>query len=99
MFISRYQKHALAVIEYLATSLLIWTQVNRTWTRTLIDTDVMTNFLSSEFTKKAKILLQRKSNVYAVTDIDEKSLEYNKEIIDQEIEEIRLQIRLHINDM
>ena len=50
----------------------------------------MMNFLLSEFIKKVKILLQRKSDVYTVTDIDEKSLEYNKEMIDQEIEEIRL---------
>ena len=48
------------------------------------------NFLLSEFIKKAKILLQKKSNAYTVTDIDEKSLRYNKEMIDQETEEIRL---------
>ena len=60
---------------------------------------VMMNFLSSEFTKKAKILLQKKSNVYAVTDIDEKSLEYNKEIIDQEMKKTQLQIESHMNDM
>ena len=59
----------------------------------------MTNFLSPEFTKKAKILLQKKSDVYAVMNIDEKSLEYNKETVDHETEEIRLQIRLHMNDM
>ena len=52
--------------------------------------NVTANFLSSEFTKKVKILLQKKSNVYAVTDIDEKSFKYNKEMIDQETEEIRL---------
>ena len=46
--------------------------------------------MSSSFVKKVNILLQRKSNVYAVTDIDEKSFEYNKEIVDQEIKEIRL---------
>ena len=46
-----------------------------------------------------KISLQKKDDVYAVTDIDEKSLEYNKEQIDQEIEEIRLQIRSYINDI
>ena len=46
--------------------------------------------MSSSFVKKANILLQRKSDVYAVTDIDEKSLEYNKETVDQETEEIRL---------
>ena len=61
--------------------------------------NVMTNFLSSEFTKRVKILLQKKSDVYAVTDIDEKSLEYNKEIVDQEIEETQLQIRSYMNDM
>ena len=74
-------------------------QVNKTWVRTLIDTDVTVNFLSSEFMKKAKILLQKKSNAYAVTDIDEKSCEYNKEMIDQKIEEIRLQIEPHIKNM
>ena len=51
---------------------------------------VIVNFLLSEFAKKAKILLQKKSNAYAVTDIDEKSFEYNKEMINQEIEEIKL---------
>ena len=50
----------------------------------------MTNFMLSSFVKKANILLQRKSDVYVVTDIDEKSLKYNKERVDQEIEEIRL---------
>ena len=53
----------------------------------------------SEFTKKAKILLQKKSDVYAVTDIDEKLFEYNKETVNQETEEIRLQIRPHINNI
>ena len=53
----------------------------------------------SSFAKKANILLQRKSNVYTVTDIDEKLLEYNKEKIDEETEEIRLQIRSHINNI
>ena len=53
----------------------------------------------SEFVRKMKILLQKKDNVYAVTDIDKKSLEYNKEQINQEIKEIRLQIRSHMNDM
>ena len=59
----------------------------------------MINFLSSEFTKKVKISLQKKSNVYAVTDIDEKPLKYNKETVDHETEEIRLQIRSYMNDM
>ena len=44
----------------------------------------------SSFAKKVNILLQRKSNVYAVIDIDEKLLKYNKERVDQETEEIRL---------
>ena len=57
------------------------------------------NFLLSEFVKKVKILLQKKSNAYAVTDIDEKSLEYNKETVNQEMKEIRLQIELHMNNM
>ena len=60
---------------------------------------VMVNFLSSEFVKKAKISLQKKSDVYTVTDIDEKSLEYNEEKINHKTEEIRLHIRSHINDM
>ena len=90
VFINEYQKNTLAVTEYLATSLLMWIWVNKTWTRTLIDISVMINFLSSEFIKKAKILLQRKSDVYVVTDIDEKLLRYNKEMIDQEMKETRL---------
>ena len=48
----------------------------------------MINFLSSEFVRKVKILLQEKSDIYIVTDIDEKLLEYNKEVINCEIEEI-----------
>ena len=59
----------------------------------------MINFLSLEFAKKVKILLQKKSDVYVVIDIDKKLLDYNKEMIDQEIKEIRLQIESHINDM
>ena len=41
----------------------------------------ITNFLSSEFVRKVNILLQEKSDVYEVTDIDEKSFEYNKNMI------------------
>ena len=59
----------------------------------------MVNFLSPEFTKKAKISLQKKSNVYAVTDIDEKPLRYNGEKVDHKTEETRLHIRPHMNDM
>ena len=60
---------------------------------------VIINFISSSFVRKVNILFQRKSNIYTVTDIDEKFLEYNKETVNQEIEEIRLWIKSHINDM
>ena len=60
---------------------------------------IMTNFLSSEFIRKVKISLQTKSDIYAVTDIDKKLLKYNKEMINQEIKEIRLQIKSHMNNM
>ena len=46
------------------------------------------NFLSSEFIIKARILLKEKSDIYIVTDIDEKLLEYNKDMIDCEMKEI-----------
>ena len=52
-----------------------------------------------EFIKKVNILLKRKSNVYIVTVINKKLLDYNKEKIDQQTEEIKLQIRSYINDM
>ena len=52
--------------------------------------NIIVNFLSSEFAKKVKILLQKKDNVYAVIDIDEKLFEYNKETVNQEIKETRL---------
>ena len=42
----------------------------------------MMNFMLLEFIKKINILFKKKSNVYAVTVIDKKSLEYNKEKID-----------------
>ena len=42
---------------------------------------VITNFILSEFIRKIKILLQKKDDVYAITDIDKKSLKYNKEQI------------------
>ena len=52
-----------------------------------------------EFIRKANISLKKKNNVYAVTVIDKELLEYNKEKIDQQTEEIRLQIKLHINNI
>ena len=49
---------------------------------------VIANFLLSEFIRKVRILLQKKSNIYIVTDIDEKSFEYNKDMINYKIKEI-----------
>ena len=60
---------------------------------------ITVNFILSSFIRKANILLQTKSNVYTVTDIDKKFLEYNKKTVNQEIEEIRLCIRSYTNDM
>ena len=48
----------------------------------------MTNFLLLEFVRKVRILLQKKSDVYTITDIDEKSFKYNKDMINCKIEEI-----------
>ena len=44
----------------------------------------------SEFIRKANILLRKKSDVYAIIVIDEKSLKYNKEKVDQQTEKVRL---------
>ena len=55
--------------------------------------------MSSTFAKKAKISLQKKSGVYEVTAVDDKLLFYNNEIVNHETEEIRLQIRSHVQDM
>ena len=78
---NRYQKHALAVTEYSAISLSLLVYMNKIWTKILIDIEVTANFILLSFVRKANILLQKKSNVYAITDIDEKSLEYNKETV------------------
>ena len=48
------------------------------------------------FTKKVKITLEKKSDVYKVTAVDDKLLSYNKEMIDHKIEEIRLQIKSYV---
>ena len=48
------------------------------------------NFILSEFIKKVNISLRKKSDIYIVTVIDRKSLEYNKEKVNQQIEEIRI---------
>ena len=52
-----------------------------------------------EFIKKANILLRKKNKIYTVTVIDKKSFKYNKEKVDQQIKEIRLQIRSYINNI
>ena len=59
----------------------------------------MRDFISPAFIKKVKISLQKKSDVYKVTAVDNELLSYNKRIIDHETEEIKLQIRPHIQDM
>ena len=59
----------------------------------------MRDFILSTFTKKVKILLQKKSDVYKVTAVDDKLLVYNKEMVDQEIKETRLYIISHVQDM
>ena len=46
--------------------------------------------MSLTFAKKVKISLQKKSNVYEVTVINNELLLYNKEMIDHEMKEIRL---------
>ena len=55
--------------------------MNKIWAKALIDTEVTVNFIMLSFIRKANILLQKKSDVYAVTNMDEKLLEYNKEMI------------------
>ena len=59
----------------------------------------MRDFMSLMFTKKVKISLQRKSDVYKVTAVDNKLLSYNNRIIDYKTEEIRLQIEPHVHNM
>ena len=73
--------------------------MNKIWAKTLIDIEVIINFILSSFIKKANILLQIKSDVYIITDIDKKLFKYNKKMINYKIKEIRLYIRSYINDM
>ena len=47
-------------------------------------------------TKRVKISLQKKSDVYKVTAVDDELLSYNNRIIDYKIEKIRLQIESHV---
>ena len=49
--------------------------------KTLIDIEVITNFILLKFIRKVNILLKRKSDVYRVIVIEEESFEYNKEKI------------------
>ena len=48
------------------------------------------------FIKKVNILLQKKSDVYEVTAVDDKLLLYNNEMIDHKMKEIRLEIELYV---
>ena len=50
----------------------------------------MWDFISLMFAKKVKISLQKKSDIYKVTIIDNKLLLYNKEMIDHKMKETKL---------
>ena len=65
---------------------------------TLIDTDMMRDFISLMFTKKIKILLQQKKgrDTYKITSVDDKALSYNKRVVDHKTEDTRLQIGPHV---
>ena len=52
--------------------------------------------MSPAFIKKARISLQKKSDIYKVTAVDNELLLYNNRMIDHKIKEIRLQIRPHV---
>ena len=60
---------------------------------------MMRDFISLTFARKVKIPLQKKSDTHKVTAVDDKLLSYNNEMIDYKTEEIRLQIRPHVQDM
>ena len=60
------------------------------WAHTLIDTGALRDFMLFMSAKKVKISLQKKSNIYKVTAIDNELLLYNNRIINYETEEIRL---------
>ena len=79
-----YQKHSLAVNEYLSASFLVWAWVNKQWAHILIDMSMIRDFMSLMFTKKVKIPLQQKKsrNIYKVTSVDDMTLSYNKEVVD-----------------
>ena len=66
---------------------------------TLIDMSVIRDFMSLTFTKKVRILLEEKSDVYKVTAVDDKLLSYNNDMIDHKTDKIRLQIRPHVQNM
>ena len=57
--------------------------------------------MSSIFIKKVKIPLQQKKgrDTYEVTFIDNKTLSYNKRVVDHKIEDTQLQIEPHVWDM
>ena len=57
------------------------------------------NIMLLKFVKKVNILLKKRSKVYLIMNINKKLLLFNNNMIDQETEEIRLRIKLHINNM
>ena len=64
--------------------------MNKHWAHTLIDTDVIRDFMSPAFVKRARISLQKKSDIYKVTSVNNKLLSYNNKMINHKTEEIRL---------
>ena len=50
----------------------------------------MRDFMSFTFTKKVKVSLQKKSDIYEVTAVDNELLSYNNRMIDHKIKEIKL---------
>ena len=61
----------------------------------------MRDFMLLMFTKKVKILLQQKKDrdTYEVTSVDDKTLSYNKKVVDHKTEDTWLQIEPHVWDM
>ena len=75
--------------------------MNEQWAHILINTGVMRDFVSSMFIKKIKILLQQKKgrDIYKITSVDNKALNYNKRVVDHETEDTWLQIGPHVQNM
>ena len=75
--------------------------MNEQWAHILIDMSAMRDFMSSMFIKKVKILLQQKKgrDIYKVTSVDNKTLSYNKEVVDHKMKDTWLQIGPYAWDM